>query len=181
LLLIRNELSVLERSEQLARRKKTYEALHPRTKNGGDRKSGEAKSERNDFALIPAFAEATAKAVGSSKRTVEQEVQIASRLSSEVKDAIRGSDVADRKADLLALARVKEPAKQKAIADKLVKGEAKDFRQANRDIMRGERVGTVNGGLGGLEGLGHGRMISGRPDVGNFERLEILTPRRLPR
>ena len=40
--LIRNELTVLERGEQLARRKEIYEAKHPQTKKGGDHKSDDA-------------------------------------------------------------------------------------------------------------------------------------------
>jgi len=40
--LVRNELTVLERSEQLARRKQVYEAIHPETRKGGDQKSAAA-------------------------------------------------------------------------------------------------------------------------------------------
>lgn len=42
--LVRNELTALERGEQLARRKRIYEALHPETKQGGSRPGSGRKS-----------------------------------------------------------------------------------------------------------------------------------------
>ena len=65
------ELTVLERAEHLKRRKEIYEAKYPETKHGGDRRSEEAKSRRNDFVLIPSFAEDTAAKLGVSPRTYE--------------------------------------------------------------------------------------------------------------
>jgi ParB/RepB/Spo0J family partition protein len=72
--LIRNELSPAERGAAMDRRKRVYEALHPETAHGGDRKSsrqlsdlkpGKPKSER--------FAKATAKATGTSERAVQRD------------------------------------------------------------------------------------------------------------
>ena len=51
--LIRNDLSVLERGDQLLERKRIYEELYPETRHGGDRKSEEQISKRNNFDLIP--------------------------------------------------------------------------------------------------------------------------------
>ena len=62
--LIRNELTALERGEHLARRKAIYELLHPETKQGGDRKSEDAKSKPQDAVLIEPFTQDTAKKVG---------------------------------------------------------------------------------------------------------------------
>jgi ParB family chromosome partitioning protein len=85
--LIRNELSMLERSEQLERRKRLYEAKFPQTKKGGDRKSDEAKNLSAESALR-SFAQDTAAKTNQSKRTVAVDVQIAKSLSKQVRDAI---------------------------------------------------------------------------------------------
>ena len=47
------------------RRKEIYEARYPETRRGGDRKSEEAVSKRNDFGLI-SFADDTAAKVGAT-------------------------------------------------------------------------------------------------------------------
>jgi ParB family transcriptional regulator, chromosome partitioning protein len=101
--IVRNELTTLERSEQLARRKEVYEAIHPKTQHGGDRKS--EKSRRNDFALN-SFAMDTATKTDVSPRTVQQEVQIASKISGPAKEMIRDTPVADDKTSLLEIARM---------------------------------------------------------------------------
>ncbi|MBI5545842.1 MAG: ParB N-terminal domain-containing protein [Deltaproteobacteria bacterium] len=51
--LIRNELTALERGEQLARREEIYETLHPETRHGGDRKSAEIKIQNLDLDFAP--------------------------------------------------------------------------------------------------------------------------------
>lgn len=53
-----------------------YEEKYPETRQGGDRKSEEAESKRNNFALKPTFTEDTAGKFGVSQRTVQQEVSI---------------------------------------------------------------------------------------------------------
>jgi hypothetical protein len=63
-------LSALQEGLQLARRKSIYEELHPETKHGGDRKSEEAKSNGNNFHLIPSFAEDAAQKTGKTDRTI---------------------------------------------------------------------------------------------------------------
>lgn len=114
--LVRNDLTVLERSEQLARRKQIYEALHPETK----KPKGGRPAKNSE--TISTFSKDTASKSGISERTVRHEVQIASSLSQEVRDAIRGTEIADSKTDLLALARL-EPERQKAVAAKVASGE----------------------------------------------------------
>lgn len=76
--------------QQQKRRKEIYLALHPETKQGGDRKSEDAKSKRSEFGLIPSFSENAAKRLGVHPRTVEVAVQIASDIEEDVKqDALR--------------------------------------------------------------------------------------------
>jgi DNA modification methylase len=136
--LIRTELDVLERSGHLARRKEIYEALFPETKHGGDRRSEEARSKRNNFDL-KSFAEDTSEKTGVSSRTVEQEVQIASGLAAETKRIIRKTPLADSKTELLKLARIKDPERQAEVAQRVVAGEVKTVAQAIRAVARDEK------------------------------------------
>ncbi len=81
--LIRNELTVLERGEQLRRRKEIYEALHPETKQGGSPgKKGGGKVAKND--TLSSFAEDTADKTKTSARTIQREIQIAKHIAPEV-------------------------------------------------------------------------------------------------
>src|SRR5262245_40887993 len=74
--LMRNELTVLERSDHLARRKEIYETKHPETRHGGDRRS---QSSRNDSDL-KSFVQDTAEKTKVSESTIQQEVQISRKL-----------------------------------------------------------------------------------------------------
>ena len=60
--LIRNDLSVLERGDQLLERKRIYEELYPETRHGLT--SERAEVNRNNFVLPPAFTEDTADKTG---------------------------------------------------------------------------------------------------------------------
>ena len=106
--LIRQELPVLERAEQLRRRKTIYEALHPEAKGQAGPGRGHHENRRKDFA---SFAEEMAAQMGCTPRTIQQDVQIATQLSEPVKAAIRSLPIADRKADLLRLSRLPPRAK----------------------------------------------------------------------
>ncbi len=130
--LIRNDLSVLERGEQLEERKAIYEELYPETKRGGlPGAPGGGKQAKSE--IISSFAEDTADKTGQSRRTIEQEIQIARDITPEVKDKIRDTELADRKTDLLLLSRL-EPEKQSQIADSVVSGEFKDVKSATNAI-----------------------------------------------
>lgn len=135
--LIRNELTVLERGEILKRRKEIYEAMYPDTKQGGDRKSNEFYSKRNNF-VLNSFSEDTANKTGFSSRTIQQEVQIASKLDEEVKEIIRDTDLADNKTELLKLARQSKE-KQKELVEKIVTGISKNINDARKQIAFEEK------------------------------------------
>jgi ParB family transcriptional regulator, chromosome partitioning protein len=110
--LIRNELSELEQALQLAERKEIYEALHPETKHGGDRKSKE-KSKRHDVAL-KTFAEDTAKKTGKSKRTVERKARVGKKLKG-VADKLKGTAIEDNQKELLKLSNLSLAEQQKVV------------------------------------------------------------------
>ncbi len=93
-------MNALERGEQLARRKGLYEAKHPEAKHGGDRKSEKAKNQDADSAPR-SFTQDTASKTSQSARTISEDVQIATDIPEEIRDAIRDTPVADNKEELL--------------------------------------------------------------------------------
>jgi len=132
--LIRNELTVLDRGELLARRKAIYEQKHPETR------AGVAGAEARHHATeIISFADDTATKTGVTPRTIRQEVQIATDIAEDVRDALRDTDVADRKTDLLKLATQSDD-DQRAIASLIVEGKAKTVAQAIKTIRNTEKI-----------------------------------------
>ncbi len=89
-------MTVLERGQQYKRLKALYEAEHPQTKNGGDRKSDEirTRSPRSDSV---SFVQDTVTKTNKSKRVIEEEVQVATNIPARVQTAIKDLPVADNK------------------------------------------------------------------------------------
>jgi ParB family chromosome partitioning protein len=136
--LVRNELTTLERSEQLKRRKELYEAMHPETKHVTERGGpGRGHKTTAEYTAV-SFVEDTAKKIGQSPRTVRQEVQIASNIIPEVKEALADTPIANRKTDLIEIARM-EPEKQKETAKKIKATKAKTVRTVIDDTRKLER------------------------------------------
>ena len=121
---------MLERGEHLARRKEIYEKLHPQSKQGGDHKSEEFQNQSESIS----FCSDVSKALNLSKRTVEQEIQIANNLDEEVKEAITDTPLEDNKIELLVLAREDKKA-QKLVLDKYLTGEATSIREAKKQVQ----------------------------------------------
>ncbi len=124
--LIRHELTQLEKSEQLQRRKEIYEILNPNTKANAVRQNNLPK--RNDFVLgdeqetqvqEKSFTQETSEKTGLSQRSIQQSVQIAENLTEEAKDKIKEVKLEDNKTALLEVART-EPEKQLEKIDELV-------------------------------------------------------------
>jgi hypothetical protein len=97
-------LNVLERGEQYKRRKGLYEAKYPATKKGGDKQTVKAKKLNEETAL--SFAQDTSAKTNKSPRSIQMDVQIATDIPEEIRDAIRDTPVADDKGGLLMLARM---------------------------------------------------------------------------
>jgi ParB family chromosome partitioning protein len=128
--LVRQELTILERSEQLSRRKEIYEVLHEETKRGNSPGRGHREKKRNEFA---SFAADTASKTGCTPRTIQHAVQIATDLSDRVKESIRALPIADKQTDLLRLARLPQET-QEAIMAQLVSGGATSVKEAQRAL-----------------------------------------------
>jgi hypothetical protein len=104
--LCRAELSPAEAAYQTSRRKDIYETLHPEARHGA---AGAAARWNADDKLAPAFADATEKATGRDKRTVQRDAARGEVLGEALKD-IAGTSL-DKGVELDALAKL--PADQR--------------------------------------------------------------------
>ena len=87
---VRKDLSAVEYSDLLLRRKEIYEMLHPETKNGGDRKSEKIRFAKcNSDSVAKPFIKDTAEKLGVHPATVARQIQTAKNLTPEAKDIIR--------------------------------------------------------------------------------------------
>ena len=118
---VRMGLSDDEQDEMLLRRKEIYEALHPETKHGGDRKSKKIKMQNLQLDSAESFIQDTAKKMRVSPRTVAVRLQTAKNLTPEAKTIIRDADVKITKTNALKLSRL-APEQQKEAATKLATG-----------------------------------------------------------
>lgn len=133
----RNELTALEQGEHLARRKEIYEALPGNENTRRGVAGAAARWNATDNASV-AFTEDTAAKTGVTARTVYRDVKIGRDIAEDVRDAIRDTPLADSKMELLELARLDE-AKQKQVTAKILQGEAKSVKDAQR-IERQEAI-----------------------------------------
>jgi ParB family chromosome partitioning protein len=96
----RQDLTKLERAEYLAALKDVHERLYPATRNGGDRRSAEARAARADQTEIFAFSSQAAEMTGLSRRAIEVAVQIVIRLTAASKARLRDTWLEDHQAGL---------------------------------------------------------------------------------
>jgi len=125
--LIRNELTELEQSLQIAERKEIYEAIHKETKKGGDRGNQHTGGKARQSDKM-SFSQDTAKKTGKSKRTVERKAQVGKALAS-VAERLKGTAIEDNQRELLKLAGMKPKEREQAV-ERIARGEAKNVRQA---------------------------------------------------
>ena len=131
----RQELTVLERAEQLSRRKNIYEEVYPQTKRGtaGALASNAAQGNATADSAVSSFNKDTAAKTGISERVVFESIQIARDIAPAVKDIIRDTDLADRKTDLLSLSRL-SPDRQMQVAQKILSG-VNTVSEARRQVL----------------------------------------------
>lgn len=130
--LMRNDLHFIERGECLKQRKIIYEELYPETK-----RESSLKQHRNEiisFREEPAFTDSTAKSFNVSKRTIEQEIQMATNLIPDAKKIIIQKDVSKTDAILIARQSIE---KQKKIIKKLAQN--KTAKEAIKNVNLQEK------------------------------------------
>lgn len=128
--IIRSGLSPVEYGEILLRRKEIYEALHPETKNGGDRRSGKIRSAKctSDSESSRSFVDDTAEKLGVNPCTVRRQIQTARNLTPEAKKIIKESETKLSKKAALKLSRL-EPEQQKEAAALLAAKEIQNIEE----------------------------------------------------
>lgn len=137
--LIRNELNVLERSNQLLRRKEIYEELYPESKEGISQSISMNKKLGNNVSADSAltFSKDVENKTGRKERTVQEEIQIAKKVIPEVKEAIKNTELSNRKTDLLEISRM-EPEEQKKVVNKFIESGAKKLEEVKKEIKKQE-------------------------------------------
>ena len=125
--LIRSGLSDLEESEALERRKQIYEELHPEAKHGGNRRSGSAKSSRQNGGL-KSFAANTAAKTGRSDRSIQRALARAKHIPRDLRQRLKGTPLEKKASDLDAIGRLPEK-EQRAVVEQAATG-AKSLRDA---------------------------------------------------
>lgn len=102
--LAQRPLTALERCEAFYDLKQIHEALHPETKNGGDRKSQAAKNKQENQIAIFAFCSSAAETTGLSRRSVELAIQIFQGLTPHSRERLKDTPFAEKQSDLKVLA-----------------------------------------------------------------------------
>jgi ParB family chromosome partitioning protein len=127
--LVRNELTLLERAEHLARLKAVYQQQYPNTRGVG-------RPTKNGATVAP-FSEWAAGQTGLAQRTVQHYVQLAESIAPAVRDAIRRTPIASDGAELKSLASL-EPSQQRAVAELIASRAVSSVREATRTLARRE-------------------------------------------
>ena len=123
--LIRRKLHYTDEGKQLTRRKEIYETLHPEIKNGGNRRAvadGEKSTRTKPFRSgeVKPFSADTAEKIGTSRRAVEQKIQVAKNLTPKATKTVKEHDIGFKNA--LKLSRLPQEQQEDA-ANQLAAGE----------------------------------------------------------
>jgi ParB family chromosome partitioning protein len=127
---------VLERAEQLARRKNIYEEVYPQTKRGIAGAASRWENDATPDSGVASFNEDTHLKTGMSKSLIYENVQIANAIAPDVKEALRETPLANRKTELLKIAQMK-PEQQRAVVERISSG-AQTVTEASRLAKRKE-------------------------------------------
>jgi len=125
----RANLSPLELGELLIRRKEIYETLYPETKAGTTQAIGMNKAKGNNVncnlqSRKKPFIEDSADVMGSHPSTVARHIKIATELTPEAKEILRGAEKPVSSAALKKISKL-PPEQQAEVSSLLVSGEIK--------------------------------------------------------
>ena len=123
--IIRRNLGTIDRGEKLLRRKEIYEALHPESKNGGDRRSENFRTKNFRSDSAKSFVQDTAEKIGVTPRTVEMQIQAAKKITPEAKQIIRDSNAKITQRDAIALSKLNAD-EQKEAAYRIAEGSTRN-------------------------------------------------------
>jgi N6-adenosine-specific RNA methylase IME4/ParB-like chromosome segregation protein Spo0J len=142
--LMRNNGTQLEQSEWLAESKQIYEQLYPETKAG----VAGGLARQNSANEKTSFAETTAQTTGLTPRSIQVKVKRANDIPQDIRDMIRGTDIADSGKELDAIVKVskQEPEKAKQIVQSAIEKNVpieQAVRELKREEVRQERVERV--------------------------------------
>jgi ParB family chromosome partitioning protein len=122
--LCRTALPTLNQCDDERNRKIIWLNLHPETAHGGDRKSQEYKEENQKGDSPTRYTTIAAEARGAEETAIKRRIKIAEDIGEDVKDKIRGSQLADSLTDLLSLSRINGVAEQHKAVDRVLSGKA---------------------------------------------------------
>lgn len=123
----RTNLSPLEIGDLYRRRKDIYEMLYPETKAGTAQAIGMNKAKGNNVdcnlqSRRKSFIEDTAGVTGSHPSTIARHIKIATELTPEAKETLRGAEKPVSSTTLKKISKL-DPAQQKEVSTLLVSGE----------------------------------------------------------
>jgi ParB-like chromosome segregation protein Spo0J len=137
--LCRAELTALERSEHLLRRKELYEELHPETRQhvagATAAHASMGRGTATDNLSVASFAVDTAAKTGVTDRSIRRDISRAKRIDPAVRDQIRDNpEVANNGSALDALASL-TPDDQRRVADLIESKKCKSVAAAKRSLQ----------------------------------------------
>lgn len=145
---VRTELTEIERACLLTKRQRIYEMLHPAATAANQRLKGLNVSDEINSRLKKheSFTEYAVTLTGEHRRVVQLSLQIGKNITEENIELIKGSILENRKNELLSLARLQDKELQTKAIRAVLEGKAKTVQEAvsiyRDDLVILPKVGT---------------------------------------
>ena len=143
--LMRNDLTVLEQGEHLARRQELIGrnvGRYPNTATVAELKTTPEIAKSNGEIISPLkTTEEIARDIGLTERSAQQRMQAARKIIPEVKEIIRDTEIADSTTQLLQLARL-DPDKQLEVARNITNG-VSSIADAVRQVKKAQVIASL--------------------------------------